>query len=139
MSPIEELATPGRAAVLTMELQRGVVGDLASMRALADVVAAEGIPKRMAELLEGARRAEIPVIHCRAAFRRDRAGSYFNIPMVNRLLEKALVHESETCRRILGFGGLVQAPIAKDSGRPSSVIRFRMLQAITASASCDLG
>jgi nicotinamidase-related amidase len=87
MSPIEELATPGRAAVLTMELQRGVVGDLASMRALADVVTAEGIPKRMAELLEGARRAGIPVIHCRAAFRRDRAGSYFNIPMVNRLLE----------------------------------------------------
>jgi hypothetical protein len=29
----------------------------------------------------------------------------------------ALVHESETCRRILRFGGLVQAPIAKDSGR----------------------
>ena len=51
----------------------------------------------------------------------------------------ALVHESERCRRILRFGDLVHAPIAKDSGRPSSIIRFRILQAINASASCDLG
>ena len=87
MSQIEQLAAPGRTALLTMELQRGVVGDLASMRALADVVESQGVPKRMRELLEGARLAGIPVVHCRAAFRPDRAGSYFNIPMVNRLLE----------------------------------------------------
>ena len=55
------------------------------------------------------------------------------------MMTGALVHESETCRRILRFGDLVQAPIAKDFGRPSSVIRFRMLHAISASASCDLG
>jgi len=52
---------------------------------------------------------------------------------------RALVRESETCRRILLSEGLVQAPIANDTGRPSSVIRFRMLHAISASASCDLG
>ena len=60
----------------------------------------------------------------------------------NRALREqlgALVHESETSRRILRFGNLVQASIARDSGRPSSVIRFRMLHAISASASCDLG
>jgi len=51
----------------------------------------------------------------------------------------ALVHEPERCRRILRFGDLVHAPIAKDSGRSSSVIRFRILHAISASASCDLG
>ena len=32
-----------------------------------------------------------------------------------------------------------QAPIQMDSGWPISVIRFRMLQAISASASCDFG
>ena len=32
-----------------------------------------------------------------------------------------------------------QAPIALDAGRPTSVIRFRMLQATIASASCDFG
>ena len=50
----------------------------------------------------------------------------------------ASVHESETRRPILRFSNLVQAPIAKDSGRSSFVIRFRMLHAISASASCDL-
>ena len=57
----------------------------------------------------------------------------------NFWIHASLVHEAETCRRILRFGGLVQAPIAKDSGRPISSIRLRMLQAIAASASCDLG
>ena len=32
-----------------------------------------------------------------------------------------------------------QPPIAKDSDRPKEIIRFRMLQAITASAFCDWG
>jgi nicotinamidase-related amidase len=87
MSRLEDLATPGKAAVLTMEVQRGVVGDLASMRALADVFEAQGIPKRLGELVRGARAANIPVIHCRAAFRRDRAGSFLNVPLVNHLLK----------------------------------------------------
>lgn len=83
---LEDLASKGRAAILTMELQRGVVGDLASIRPLADVVDAAGLPKRVAELLAVGRAAGIPVIHCRAAFRRDRAGTTLNIPLVNRLL-----------------------------------------------------
>jgi len=87
MSPLEELVTKKRCALLTMEMQRGVVGDLASIRGLADVVEAQGLPKRVGELLTGARTAGVPVIHCRAAFRRDRAGSFFNVPLVNRLLE----------------------------------------------------
>lgn len=89
MAKIEELAARGRAAILTMELQRGVVGDLASIRGLADVVDAAGLPKRVGELLSGGRAAGIPIVHCRAAFRRDRAGTFFNVPMVNRLLEKS--------------------------------------------------
>jgi nicotinamidase-related amidase len=87
MSSIKDLVAGTRCAVLTMELQRGVVGDLASIRGLADVVAAVGLPKRVGTLLTGARAAGVPVIHCRAAFRRDRAGTFFNVPMVNRLLE----------------------------------------------------
>jgi nicotinamidase-related amidase len=87
MAKLEELAVRGRAAILTMELQRGVVGDLASIRALADVVDAEGLPKRVGKLLSCGRAAGIPIVHCRAAFRRDRAGTFFNVPMVNRLLE----------------------------------------------------
>jgi nicotinamidase-related amidase len=87
MSSIEELAAPGKAAILTMEVQRGVVGDLARIPALAEALEAQGIPKRLGGLLQGARAAGVPVIHCRAAFRRDRRGSFHNVPMVNRLLK----------------------------------------------------
>ncbi|MHA7837680.1 MAG: cysteine hydrolase family protein [bacterium] len=87
MSGLEEKVAPGRAALLTMEVQRGVVGDLASMRALADRLAEQDIPKRLGGLLRGARAAGIPVIHCRAAFRPDRRGSFRNVPMVNQLLK----------------------------------------------------
>ena len=99
MSKLEELVRPGRAAILTMEMQRGVIGDLSAIRALADVVDAQGIPKRLGHLLDAARAAEVPVIHCRAAFRRDRRGSYANVPMVNRLLknpEHMLLGEATT-------------------------------------------
>jgi len=99
MSKLEELVRPGRAAILTMEMQRGVIGDLSAIRALADVVEGQGIPKRLGQLLDAARAAEVPVIHCRAAFRRDRRGSYANVPMVNRLLknpEHMLLGEATT-------------------------------------------
>ena len=87
MPSLEELVAPGKAAILTMEMQRGVIGDLSSIRPLADLVASEGIPARTGGLLEVARRRDVPVVHCRAGFRRDRRGSYDNVPMVNALLE----------------------------------------------------
>jgi nicotinamidase-related amidase len=87
MGRLAEIAGREKTAILTMEMQRGVVGDLAKIRALADVVASDGIPKRLGELVLGARAAGVPVVHCRAAFRRDRKGSFFNIPLVNRMLE----------------------------------------------------
>jgi nicotinamidase-related amidase len=99
MSKLEELVRPGRAAILTMEMQRGVIGDLSAIRALADVVEGQGIPKRLGQLLDAARAVEVPVIHCRAAFRRDRRGSYTNVPMVNHLLknpEHMLIGEATT-------------------------------------------
>ncbi len=50
----------------------------------------------------------------------------------------ALVHESESGTNF-SFAALIGYVMAKDFGRPSSNIRFRMLQAISASASCDSG
>ena len=87
MSSLEELTKPGKAAILTMEMQRGVIGDLASIRALAEVVNQQGVPERLGGLVEAARRVDIPIIHCRAAFHPDRRGSYRNVPMVNHLLK----------------------------------------------------
>lgn len=87
MARLADIAARDAVAILTMEMQRGVVGDLATIRALADVVSGEGIPERLGGLLDGARAAGVPVVHCRAAFRRDRKGSFYNIPLVNRMLE----------------------------------------------------
>ena len=61
---------------------------------------------------------------------------YFLCPPRRR--EGALVRESGMGRQ-LPHSYVLQAPIALDAERPSSVIRFRMLQAIIASASCDFG
>jgi len=84
---LRELVARGRCAVVSMELQRGVVGDLACIPELGKAVAEAGVIDRTAQLLRAARRSGVRVIHCTAAFRRDRAGSPGNVPLVNRLLE----------------------------------------------------
>ena len=83
---LKELSAPDRCAVLVMELQRGVVGDLASMPALAKIVQDAGVIATTARVLDAARAAGVRVIHCHAAFRRDRAGTPLNVPLVNGLL-----------------------------------------------------
>jgi nicotinamidase-related amidase len=86
MADVLELVSPGRCAVLVMELQRGVVGDLASMPVLAKAVQQAGVIPATALVLHAARAAGVRVIHCHAAFRRDRAGTSRNVPLVNSLL-----------------------------------------------------
>jgi hypothetical protein len=54
---------------------------------------------------------------------------------VRRDRNAAMVHESETWPFFLDSEGLRRPPIAEDSGRPSSVIRFSILHAISASVS----
>jgi len=76
---------PAQAAVLTMELQRGVVGDLAVLPELAAQVQALDVVANAARLVAGARRAGVPVVHCTAEFRPDRAGSPVNSPLMAAL------------------------------------------------------
>jgi nicotinamidase-related amidase len=85
---LTELVGSGRAAVLTMELQRGVVGDLSSFPALADEVARVGLIAHTARLLAAARAAAVPVVHCTAGFRADRLGSPANSPLIASLLRR---------------------------------------------------
>lgn len=77
---LRELLDPASTAVVTMELQRGVVGDLASMPHLREAVEAEDVIPHTAQLLAGARAAGARVVHCTAVFRSDRAGSPANYP-----------------------------------------------------------
>jgi nicotinamidase-related amidase len=82
--PVElaELAAPSRSAVLTMEIQRGVVGDLTAFPQLADAAARVGVVTNTSRLLRGARARGVPVVHCTAEFRTDRAGSTVNCQLI---------------------------------------------------------
>jgi nicotinamidase-related amidase len=77
-----ELVAPGHTAMLTMEMQRGIVGDLAVLPDLAAEVAAQNVIANAARLAAAARRAGVRVVHCTAEFRPDRAGSSANSPML---------------------------------------------------------
>ena len=88
MSRAERALRGARAAVVTMEIQRGIVGDLANIPDLAKAVADAELVANTARLVRAAREAGMRVIHCTAAFREDRAGSFRNVPMVNALLER---------------------------------------------------
>jgi len=74
------------SAVLTLELQRGVMGDLASFPELAAACERVGIVANAARLLVAARTAGLPVVHCTAEFRADRAGTVVNTPLHTALL-----------------------------------------------------
>jgi nicotinamidase-related amidase len=82
--PVElsRLAAPGRCAVLTMEIQRGVVGDLTSFPELTEAARRVGVVANTARLLKAARALSVPVVHCTAEFRADRAGSTINCQLI---------------------------------------------------------
>lgn len=69
---------PGRTALLTVEVQRGVVGASSPLPALAAAVEAGGILERIASLCRAARAVAIPVVHCTAETRPDGRGSNHN-------------------------------------------------------------
>jgi len=79
---LSELAAPGRCAVLTQEIQRGVIGDLTSVPQLAAAAEEVGVVPNTARLLAAARERGVPVVHCTAEFRADRAGSAVNCSLI---------------------------------------------------------
>ncbi|GAA3617191.1 cysteine hydrolase [Nonomuraea rosea] len=77
-----------RVAVLVMEMQRGVVGDLTKFPDLVAACTRHDVVANTARLLHTARSAGLPVIHCTAAFRPGRAGSHTgNCPFIVSLLK----------------------------------------------------
>lgn len=79
---LHAILDPRHTAVLTMELQRGVMGDLAMLPDLRDECAATGMLDRVGALLTAARDVGARVVHCTAEFRADRQGSGTNAPML---------------------------------------------------------
>jgi nicotinamidase-related amidase len=85
---LADLVAGGQAAVLTMEIQRGVVGDLSSFPELAAAAREVGVIDNTTRLLVAARAAGVPVVHCTAGFRPDRAGSPANAPLMSAMLRR---------------------------------------------------
>jgi nicotinamidase-related amidase len=70
------LADPAHTALVTQEIQRGVIGDLSQLPELAEN-ARLALPQ-IAALVRAARAAGLPVIHCTAERRADGLGANHN-------------------------------------------------------------
>ncbi len=79
---LRALLEPPTCAVLTMEIQRGVVGDLSSFPELAAEADRVGVVPNTARVLRAAREVGTRVVHCTAEFRADRAGSTVNCQLI---------------------------------------------------------
>ena len=85
---LKTLLDPETTAVLTMELQNGVVGAGALMKALGDEVERVGVRQTAGRLCDAARERGIQVVHCVAENRADGLGAIDNckvFAMNNRL------------------------------------------------------
>lgn len=85
---LAELVDPAHTALVTQEVQRGVVGDLSQLLPLA--AAAKRILPNVARLVEAARARGVPVIHCTAERRADGRGANRNA-RIFRYMERAPV------------------------------------------------
>ena len=74
---LRDLVDPAHTAVVTQECQRGVIGDAAVLRELADIARSTAVPN-MAKLVHAARAAGVQVVHCLAVRRADDKGSNRN-------------------------------------------------------------
>ncbi len=72
------LVDPTRTAVLTMEMQQGVIGAAATFPQLGDECRSSGMLDALGRLCGAARRAGAPVVHCTVVERPDGLGSKAN-------------------------------------------------------------
>jgi nicotinamidase-related amidase len=130
-------------AVVTCEVQRGVVGNLVGEdNPLVGAVTAHGTVQAVARLVTAARAVNVPVVHALVEFRADRAGAVVNTPLMavaakdpGRVLQGSpaaeLVPElgpepaDIVCRRIHGhtpFTGTDLDPILRNLGVRTIVV-----------------
>ena len=101
---LAELVAPGTTAVITSEVQNGVVGEHSALPALAS--AAAPMVDRLSVLCAAARLAAVPVIHATASRRADGAGSNANarLFLAVRKSPVALLPGSEASQVVAALG-----------------------------------
>lgn len=85
---LEQVASPEHTAVLTMEVQRGTVGDRSPFEELVKAASACDLVPTIARLLASARSHGVRVVHCTARFRSDLAGSGSNSPLLSAMTRR---------------------------------------------------
>lgn len=68
-----------------MEMQRGIVGDLATIPDLATAAADSGVVANLSTLVSAARDKGVPVVHATVSWRADRLGTALNTPLAASL------------------------------------------------------
>lgn len=63
---LSDLLAPGRCALLLQEMQQGVIGRAGAWPDLVEAASAAGVIERGTRLVEAARAAAVPVVHCTA-------------------------------------------------------------------------
>ena len=76
-----ELVDPATTVVLTQECQRGVIGDLSALPAMAEAARTTGVVDNIGRIVAVGRDAGCRIVHCLAATRADRLGSSTNAPL----------------------------------------------------------
>jgi nicotinamidase-related amidase len=103
---LRDLVSPAHTAVVTMEVQRAIVGDLSTIPALAEESAKVGLVPNIARVVAAARSLDIRVIHCLAEFRADRAGSAVNCGLIAAALRNPqhMLAGSPSCELVPELG-----------------------------------
>ena len=106
---LADLVNPKHTVVITMEVQRGIVGDLSSFSELRDAAENSGVLLNGPKICHSARATGVRVLHATAINRADNAGSKANCRMlaasqkINQL-GSGLVENTEGAELVSSFG-----------------------------------
>ncbi len=132
LEALAALVDPASTAVLTMELQRGVVGPDAMMQALAEQVAAAGTVRAAAAVCDAARDAGARVVHCVVHTRADGAGGAVNCRILG--LADKLRREQRTAPTLVDSDGARLVPELGEDPRDLIAVRGHGLTPFTSTS-----
>ncbi len=108
-------------AVVTMECQRGVIGDLAIFPAVRDAAVESGTIAAIARLIVAARRRDIPVLHAVFGFEDGPEIGGLNAPLLRSAADAPIMAGSDAAELVPDIGGAHGDPV---SSRSSGVSPF---------------
>jgi len=82
---LADIIRPSSTAILCMEMQRGVVGDLSNLNTLRRIVEGAGMPGHLSELVNAGRIAGVGIAYCNFVRRRDDELNAYNCRILARL------------------------------------------------------